>query len=103
MSWIDSKNIEECITDASFTSLEKALLNNKYKVTRTKMQITATHGGAWTTNNKISTITIIDMGNYRQCKDVETAKGYFNKPKTGVLARIVQEAENIEQRLPERK
>ena len=94
MSFIDSEKIEECVTPATFDALEKALLDNEYKVTRTKMQITATKGGFWT-NYKISTITIIDLGNYRQCKDVETAKGYLCKPNSGILASIVQKAENI--------
>ena len=94
MSFIDSERIEECVTPATFDALEKILLDNKYKVARTKMQITATKGGFWT-NYKISTITIIDLGNYRQCKDVETAKGYLCKPNSGILANIVQKAENI--------
>ena len=89
MSFIDSERIEECVTPATFDALEKALLDNKYKVTRTKMQITATTGGFWT-NYKMSTITIIDLGNYRQCKDVETAKGEWCKPNSGILASIVQ-------------
>lgn len=96
MSFIDSEKIEECVTPATFDALERALLNNKYKVVRTKMQITATHGGTWSTNGKISTITIIDLGNYRQCKDVETAKGYLCKPNSGVLAKIIQEAEEYD-------
>ena len=95
MSFIDSEIREECITDASFDALETALKNNKYKVTRTRLQITASHGGTWSTNGKISTITIVDMGTYRQCTDVETAKGYLCKPNSGRLATIVQEAENL--------
>lgn len=94
MSFIDSEKIEECITPATFDELENVLIDEGYKVTKTKMQITATKGGFWT-NYKMSTITIIDLGNYRQCKDVETAKGEWCKPKSGILASIIQKAENI--------
>ena len=93
MSWIDSKNIEECITNASMNNIEKVLIERGYKVIRTELQITATYGGTFKTNGKISTITVVDRGDYRQCKDVETAKGIFCKPKSGVLAYIVAEAE----------
>jgi hypothetical protein len=95
MSWIDSTVVEKCITDASMDQIEEALINNKYKVIRTRMQITATHGGTWSTNGKFSTIIVIDCGNYRECEDTETSKGWAMRPKTGVLAKIIQEAERI--------
>ena len=97
MSWIDSSNTEECITNASMKNIERTLVKRKYKVTRTNLQITATYGGTFKTNGKISTITVVDCGNYRQCKDVETAKGWLCRPKSGVLAEIVKEAEALKQ------
>ena len=93
MSWIDSTLSEECITDASMDKLAKVLEQNKYEVIRMRLQITAKRGGFWT-NGKISTITIIDKGDYRYCKDVETSKGWAMKPNSGVLARLVAIAES---------
>lgn len=93
MSWIDSSSTEECITNASMENIEKVLNQRGYKVTKTNLQITATHRGFWTSYG--STITVINCGNYRQCKDVETAKGWACRPKSGVLAEIVREAEAL--------
>ena len=76
-------------------NIERVLIERGYKVTRTNLQITATYGGVFKTNGKISTITVVDCGNYRQCKDVETAKGRYCTPKTGVLAKIVKETEAL--------
>lgn len=94
MSWIDSTVTEKCITDATMEQLAKTLKSNGYKITKTRLQITATHGGTWSTNGKISTITIIDRGDYRECEDTETSKGWMMRPNTGVLAKIVSQAEN---------
>ena len=94
MSFIDSEVVEECITDASMSALENALRHHGYSVTRTNLQITAKYGGVFKTNGKFSTITIVDMGDYRQCRDLETAKGILFSPKRGVLAKIVAEAES---------
>jgi hypothetical protein len=91
MSYIDSSIIEENITDASMNRLEAVLKDRGYKVVRTKLQITATLNSFWTSKNSI--ITITDCGNYRSCKDIETAKGMLNRPNSGVLASIVAEAE----------
>jgi len=96
MSFIDSELTENCVTDASFDSLDKALNKFGYKVVRTRLQITATHGGYWKTNGHISTITIIEKDGLRYCEDKETSKGYMCKPHQGVLAQIVQEAESYE-------
>lgn len=96
MSLIDSENIETCITSATFDDLEKALKSFGYNVTRTKLQITATHGGYWSTNGHLSTITIIDKGDYRECQDIETAKGYMCTPEKGLLAKIINYAESPE-------
>ncbi len=93
MSFIDSENYEELITTASMKRMAEVLENNGYEVTKTKLQITATHGGAWSTNGKISKITVIDQGDYRICRDIETSKGYLMSPNTGVLAALIQEAE----------
>ena len=92
MSLIDSTLIEECITDASMEKIAEVLEDNDYEVVKTRMQITAKHGGFWT-NGKTSTITVIDCGNYRQCKDVETSKGWAMRPRSGVLAELIREAE----------
>lgn len=95
MSFIDSERIETCITDASFDALETALKRNGYQVVRTRLQISATRGGTWPTNGKISSITILERDGLRYCEDKETAKGYLCSPNTGVLAKLVQEAEAI--------
>lgn len=95
MSFIDSERIETCITDASFDALETALKRNGYQVVRTRLQISATRGGTWSTNGKISSITITERDDLRYCEDKETAKGYLCSPNTGVLAKLVQEAEAI--------
>lgn len=98
MSFIDSEHTETCITDASFEALETVLKRNGYQVVRTRLQISATHGGIWSTNGKISSITIIERDGLRYCEDKETAKGYLCSPNTGVLAKLVQEAEAIKPR-----
>lgn len=95
MSFIDSERIETCITDASFDALETALKRNGYQVVRTRLQISATRGGTWSTNGKISSITILERDGLRYCEDKETAKGYLCSPNTGILAKLVQEAEAI--------
>ena len=92
MSWIDSSLVEECITDASMDKIVEVLTKNNYKVVRTRLQITAKRGGFWT-NGKTSTITVIDCGDYRQCKDVETSKGWAMTPNSGVLAALIEKAE----------
>lgn len=74
-------------------ALEKALEAYGYTIQRTKYQITAIHGGTFSTNGHISTITIIDDGNLRTCQDVETSKGYMCSPERGLLAKIVKYAE----------
>ncbi len=96
MSFIDSEHIETCITDASFDALETVLKRNGYQVVRTRLQISATYGGTWSTNGKISSITIIERNGLRYCEDKETAKGYLCSPNIGVLAKLVQEAEAIQ-------
>lgn len=96
MSFIDSESVETCITSASFNDLEKALKAYGYNVERTKMQITATHGGYWSTNGHISIITITDEGDKRVARDVETAKGYMCQPAKGILAKIINYAESPE-------
>lgn len=95
MSFIDSERIETCITDASFDALETVLKRNGYQVVRTRLQISANRGGTWSTNGKISFITILERDGLRYCEDKETAKGYLCSPNTGVLAKLVQEAEAI--------
>lgn len=95
MSFIDSERIEICITDAGFDALETVLKRNGYQVVRTRLQISATRGGTWSTNGKISSITILERDGLRYCEDKETAKGYLCSPNTGVLAKLVQEAEAI--------
>ena len=45
MSFIDSEHTETCITDASFEALETILKRNGCQVVRTRLQISATHGG----------------------------------------------------------
>lgn len=96
MSFIDSELTEECMTDASFDSLEKALKHFGYDVVRTKLQITARRGGVFKTNGKFSTVVVTDSGSYRSCRDTETAKGYLMRPRQGVLAQIVAFAEELE-------
>lgn len=91
MSWIDSESVEEVVTDATIDKLMQVLELNGYKICKTKMQITATKSSFWT--SKSSFITIIDKGDYRLCKDKETAKGHMVKPSTGILAKIVNQAE----------
>lgn len=96
MSFIDTQIEETCVTDASMDDLEKALKAYGYTVEKTKYQITAKHGGFFSTNAHLSTITIVDDGNLRTCKDVETAKGYLCSPERGLLAQIVKYAESSE-------
>ena len=95
MSFIDSEFVEECITNASMSAIENVLRKRGYSVTRTNLQITARYGGTFKTNGKFSTITVVDMGDYRQCRDLETAKGFLCTPKRGVLAEIIAEAEAL--------
>ena len=91
MSWIDSSLVEKCITDATMEQIEKALENNNYEVIRTRKQITAVKKSFW--SSKASTIVVLDRGDYRECEDTETSKGYAVRPNSGVLAEIIQEAE----------
>lgn len=100
MSWIDSENREEMSTCATLAALETVLKNHDYRITKTSFNISATHGGTWSTNGKISNITITDNGQYRHCIDIETAKGYMCSPHRGILATIIQEAEKIEVQQP---
>ena len=93
MSFIDSEKRETCCTDASMDDLEKALKSFGYEVQRTRLQITATHGGYLSTNGHISTITIVDQGNIRACEDIETSKGYMCSPDSGILTQIINCAE----------
>jgi hypothetical protein len=94
MSFGTKENIEEMSTTATLDALEEALNDFNYEVVRTKMSISAKHGGIWSTNSHFSYITIVDMGEVRLCKDKETSQGFFSSPNTGVLATIIQKAEN---------
>ena len=93
MSFIDSEARENCYTDATMNDLECALKSFGYDVQRTRLQITAKHGGYWSTNGHLSTITIVDRGDVRYCEDIETSKGYMCMPDSGILAKIVECAE----------
>ncbi len=93
MSFIDSELTEELMTSATMDKMEEVLRENGYNVTRTKFHIAATYGGTWSTNGKISKITVIDQGEYRICRDTETSKGYALKPNSGILEKLIQEAE----------
>lgn len=97
MSWIDSENVERCVTDASMDNLEKVLKLYGYNVQRTKYQIVATHGGTFSTNGHLSTITVVNDGTKRICEDRETAKGEFCRPETGLLIEIIKYAESPEE------
>ena len=95
MSYIDSENRENLISDASIENFEKILTKNGYKVTKTKYSVTGTKGGTWSTNGKIDTITIRDTGKYRECEGVYTAKGILCRPHSNLLANIIAEAEAL--------
>ena len=90
------KNEERLLTKASLDSLEKALKEADYKLTRTSMSISAKHGGMWSTNGHISTLTINDLGDCRECLNTETSEGWLCSPKTGRLAEIIARAEEID-------
>lgn len=84
------------LTRASLDSLEKALKNFGYKVNRTSTAISATYGGTRSTNGHISTLTINDCIEYRECINKETSQGYLCNPVKGRLAKIIAEAEAID-------
>lgn len=94
MSFIDSKNIETCITDASIDSLTSILEEQGYKITKTNLQLTAIDNNIMSSYK--STITILDRGTYRDCTDIEISNGWALNPHTGVLANIVNKAEELE-------
>lgn len=87
---------ERILTKASLNSLEKALLDFGYEVNRTSMAISATYGGTWKTNGHISTLTINDFIEYRECVNKETSQGYLCNPKKGRLAKIIAKAEELD-------
>lgn len=89
-------NTDTLITTASLDTLERALEEFDYDIQRTKMCITAKHGGTWSTNGHISNIQIIDNGRYRECTNTETSQGSLCNPRTGRLAKIVALAESYE-------
>lgn len=91
MSFIDSENLVQYQTKASLSRITQILKDRGYKIVQTECQIVASKNMFWTSRS--STITVVDNGNVRICYDKETAKGYMNKPKSGVLIKIIQEAE----------
>ena len=92
MSFIDKTEIVEAYTDATLDALEKALVEFGYKVSRSKISITATLK-AFSGYN--STVLIVDQNGIRYCKDTESSKGIMLNPKTGRLQEIVKRAESI--------
>lgn len=91
MSFIDSENLEEYQTKAPLRKIVEILEDKGYKITQTQYQVVATKKMFW--SSCTSTITIIDKGDIRICYDKETSKGYMNKPKSGVLIKIIEEVE----------
>lgn len=93
MSFINSTNIETCITNAPIGYLINVLKNEGYEVIKSNLQVTATYKPFL--SSYASTITILDKGEYRECSDTETATGLLIKPRTGILAQIVKKAEQM--------
>ena len=91
MSFISSNNLEKYITNAPIGYLIKVLEDEGYQVTKSNLQVTAISQAFLSSFS--STITIIDMGSYRECSDNEVAIGLLLRPRTGILANIVQKAE----------
>ena len=91
MSFIDKTEIVEAYTDASLDSLEKVLIEYGYKVSKSRISITATLK-AFSGYN--STILIVDQNGIRYCKDTESSKGMLLNPKTGRLQEIINKAES---------
>ena len=91
----EKRNEEELYTAASLEALEKALIDAGYKVTKTKLSLSASHGGMWSTNGHISNISIVNLGELRKCTKIETSSGWLCKPVSGRLAAIISEAENL--------
>ena len=93
MSYIDKSETVEAYTDASLESLEKVLISMGYKVTKSKISITAI---LKTFSGHNSNILILDQNGIRYCKDTETVTGLLLSPKVGRLQEIIQRAEKIE-------
>ena len=93
MSFIDKTEIVEAYTDASLLSLEKALREFGYDVSRSRISVTAT---LKTFSGYNSTILMLDQNGIRYCKDTESSKGLLLNPKTERLLEIVHRAESIE-------
>ena len=92
MSFIDKTEIVEAYTDASLDSLEKALAEYGYKVSRSRISITAT---LKTFSGYNSTVLIVDQNGIRYCKDTESSKGMMLNPKTSRLQEIISLAESL--------
>lgn len=95
MSFIDSKNVEETFTNIPMIFIEYVLEEYGYEITKTRLQLTASYGGTFSTNGHFSVVTIIDDNGRKHCKDVETVKGLLLSPVQGRLSKIIQEAEKL--------
>ena len=91
MSFITKTITEEIVTSASLRKLEKILVKHGYTVIRTKFSISANKKSFW--KSQTSTITIIDTGEYRECRATESSEGLLITPNSGNLAKIILEAE----------
>ena len=92
MSYIDKTEVVEAYTDATLEALEQILVEFGYKVSKSKISITATLN-AFSGYN--STILIVDQNGIRYCKDTESSKGILLNPKTERLQEIVKKAESL--------
>ena len=90
MSLITNKNVESIKTGATLEMLEKVLISDKFKVTRTQFGISATKKGFWTSR-------ATDSGEFRFGECEEVGQGLLVSPKGGTLARIVSMAEEDKQ------
>ena len=95
MSIITNKNVESIKTGATLEMLEKVLISDKFKVTRTQFGISATKKGFWT--SRAYYITFTDSGEFRFGECDEVGQGLLVSPKGGTLARIVSMAEEDKQ------
>lgn len=97
MSYITTENTEYLTTMASLNTLQRVLIENGFRVTKTQSGLSAIKKSVWSSRHYF--ITITDSKKHRGCYCKEIACGLLVTPKGNMLAEIINNAEMLDSTL----